>query len=58
MAFVFAALGEKDQVFAWLEKAFRERDPYLLDLKNYHRFDPLRSDPRFNDLLRKIGLEK
>ena len=58
MAFVFAALGEKDQVFAWLDKAFRERDPYLLDLRNYLRFAPLRSDPRFTALLRKIGLEK
>ena len=58
MAFVFAALGEKDQVFAWLEKALGERDPYLLDLKNYFRFDPLRSDPRYAVLLRKIGLEK
>jgi eukaryotic-like serine/threonine-protein kinase len=58
MAFILAVLGEKDQAFAWLEKAFRERDPYLLDLKNYHRFDPLHSDPRFTALLRKIGLEK
>jgi serine/threonine protein kinase/tetratricopeptide (TPR) repeat protein len=58
MAFVFAVLGEKEQVFAWLEKAFRERDPYLLDLKTYHRFDPVRSDPRYAALLRKIGLEK
>ena len=58
IALVFAALGEKDQVFSWLEKAFRERDPYLIDLNNYHRFDPVRSDPRFTDLLRRIGLEK
>jgi serine/threonine protein kinase/tetratricopeptide (TPR) repeat protein len=58
MAFVFAALGEKDQTFAWLEKAFLERDPYLLDLRNYHRFDSLHSDPRFTALLRKIGLER
>jgi len=57
IAFVFSALGEKEQVFSWLEKAFRERDPYLFDLKNYHRFDPVRSDPRFTDLIRRIGLE-
>ena len=56
---VFAALGEKNQVFAWLEKAFRERDPFLLSyVKNLHRFDPVRSDPRFTDLMRRIGLEK
>jgi serine/threonine protein kinase/tetratricopeptide (TPR) repeat protein len=58
MAFVFAVLGEKDQAFAWLEKAFRERDPYLLDIRTFPRFDPVRSDPRFTDLMRRIGLEK
>jgi TolB-like protein/Tfp pilus assembly protein PilF len=58
IAFVFAALGENDQAFARLEKAFRERDPYLLDVRTYHRFVPLRSDPRYADLLRRIGLEK
>jgi serine/threonine protein kinase/tetratricopeptide (TPR) repeat protein len=56
---VFAVLGEKDQTFAWLEKAFRERDPGLIsNLKNGHRFDPIRSDPRYAVLLRKVGLEK
>jgi TolB-like protein/Tfp pilus assembly protein PilF/tRNA A-37 threonylcarbamoyl transferase component Bud32 len=59
IAEVFAALGEKDQVFAWLEKAFRARDPGLINyLKNAHRYDPVRSDPRYAALLRKIGLEK
>jgi serine/threonine protein kinase/tetratricopeptide (TPR) repeat protein len=59
ISWVFAALGEKDQVFAWLEKAFRDRDPFLLSyVKNLNRFDPMRSDPRFISLLRRIGLEK
>jgi tetratricopeptide (TPR) repeat protein len=58
LALICAALGEKDQAFDWLEKAFRERDPYLLNMNNYHRLDPVRSDPRFSDLLRRIGLEK
>jgi eukaryotic-like serine/threonine-protein kinase len=59
IAWVFASLGEKEQVFVWLEKAFRERDPDLVTyLKNHHGFDPVRSDPRFADLLRRIGLEK
>jgi Flp pilus assembly protein TadD len=59
IAGVFAALGEKEQVFVWLEKAFRERNPDLVSyLKNYHGFDPVRSDVRFTELLRKIGLEK
>jgi predicted nucleic acid-binding protein len=59
IAEVFAALGEKEQVFIWLEKAFRERNPDLISyLKTHHGFDPVRSDPRFTDLLRKIGFEK
>ncbi len=59
IASVFAALGERDQVFVWLEKGFRERDPILLELiKTHHRFDPVRAEPRFTDLLGRIGLEK
>jgi hypothetical protein len=59
MALVFSTLGEKDQTFAWLERAFRERDSSLLEfLKTDHRFDPVRSDPRYAALLHKIGLEK
>jgi len=59
IAWGFSALGEKKQAFAWLEKAFRERDPYLIMfLRNVHLFDPLRSDPRYAALLHKIGLEK
>jgi tetratricopeptide (TPR) repeat protein len=59
IAEVFAALGERDEAFAWLEKAFQERDPALIEyLKNLHRFDAVRSDPRFTDLLKRIGLEK
>jgi serine/threonine-protein kinase len=59
IAWIFSTLGEKEQAFAWLEKAFRERDPYLIMyLKTVHMFDPLRSDPRYAALLRRIGLEK
>ncbi|MGB7294540.1 MAG: hypothetical protein WBC70_03050, partial [Candidatus Aminicenantales bacterium] len=58
MAFAYAALGENELLFARLEKAVGERDPYLLGLKHYHRFDGVRADPRFTDLLRRIGLEK
>jgi eukaryotic-like serine/threonine-protein kinase len=59
LAWTLSALGEKDQAFAWLEKAFRERDPFLLMyLRNLHLFNPLRSDPRYKELLRKIGLDK
>ncbi len=52
----YAMLGEKDKAFEWLEKAFRERDPYLININNSDRLADLRSDPRFQDLLRRMGL--
>jgi serine/threonine protein kinase/tetratricopeptide (TPR) repeat protein len=59
IAAVFSALGEKEEVFAWLEKAFRERDANLLFyLKIVPAFNPVRSDPRYAELLQKVGLEK
>jgi len=56
MAFVYIGLGNKDQAFAWLDKAYEERDNPVVFLKAEPLFDPLRSDPRFGDLLRRIGL--
>jgi len=53
----FAHLGEKDQAFEWLEKAYEERDSVLMYLKGSPQFDPLRDDPRFHDLLRRMKLE-
>jgi eukaryotic-like serine/threonine-protein kinase len=55
-ALVYAGLGEKDQAFAWLNKADEERNDYLVYIKVEPLFDSLRSDPRFGDLLRRIGL--
>ncbi len=57
-AWIHAALGEKDEAFFWLERAYRERDGQLFRLKIYPPSDPLRDDPRFKDLLRRIGLER
>ena len=56
IAVVYAGLGEKDQAFAWLGKACEERHPYLILLKVEPVFKNLRDDPRFADLLRRIGL--
>jgi Tfp pilus assembly protein PilF len=54
IALVYASLGEKDQAISWLEKAYAERfNPGVL-LRP--AFDPLRSDSRYQDLLRRIGL--
>jgi eukaryotic-like serine/threonine-protein kinase len=49
-----AYLGERDEAFVWLERAFKERDPRLGFLKTDPQFEPLRSDPRFAELVRRI----
>jgi hypothetical protein len=58
LAFVFAGLGDKDQAFAWLEKSFQERTIGLAGALRFEPFllDPLRDDPRYADLLRRMGL--
>jgi len=56
VAAIPTALGDKDQAFEWLEKAYQERSLWLVYLKVDPVLDPLRSDPRFADLLRRIGL--
>jgi TolB-like protein/DNA-binding winged helix-turn-helix (wHTH) protein/Flp pilus assembly protein TadD len=56
LANVYIGLGDKDQAFFWLEKAYQERSYYLAYLKVFPADDPLRSDPRIDDLLRRMGL--
>jgi tetratricopeptide (TPR) repeat protein len=56
IASVYAALGDKDQAFVWLEKAYQNRDGALILLKVSPSYDPLRLDPRFADLERRVGL--
>ena len=56
VAILYGALGELSEAFAWLEKAYEEKDPQLTYLKAGRRFEPLRKDPRFGQLLRRIGL--
>jgi tetratricopeptide (TPR) repeat protein len=53
---VYLGLGNKDQAFVWLEKAFEERSNYLAYLKVFPLLDPLRSDPRFAKLVQRVGL--
>jgi TolB-like protein/DNA-binding winged helix-turn-helix (wHTH) protein/Tfp pilus assembly protein PilF len=55
IAFIYAGLGQKDQAFEWLDKAYQQRDRGLLFLKTDHCLGPLRSDPRFQDLLRRLN---
>jgi TolB-like protein/DNA-binding winged helix-turn-helix (wHTH) protein len=56
LAELYTYLGEKNQAFAWLEKAYKERDMYLQGLKVDVYWDNIRPDPRFQDLVRRVGL--
>ena len=51
-----ARLGEKDCTFEWLEKAFQERDDLTINLNVDPVFDGIRTDLRFQDLVRRVGL--
>ncbi len=57
IALLCFTLGEDDLGFEWLDKAYKERDHWLLYLNAEPMFDTVRSDPRFTKLLKKIGLE-
>jgi hypothetical protein len=59
-AFVNAYLGldDKEQAFVWLEKAYDEKSNMLQLLKVHPYFDPVRDDPRFADLIRRVGLDQ
>jgi serine/threonine protein kinase/tetratricopeptide (TPR) repeat protein len=57
VARVYTALGEKEDALKWLRKAYDERSPQLPFLNVDPRWDPLRSDPRFQDLLRRMKLQ-
>jgi len=58
MASLYADLGDKENAFQWLNIAYRERDEDLLNLKTDFLLDPLRSDPRFAELVQKVGLPR
>jgi tetratricopeptide (TPR) repeat protein len=56
IAEAYADLGEKDEAFQWLNTAFQEHDQALMGLKTDFILDSLRSDPRFDELVRRVGL--
>ena len=55
IALLHIGLGENDRAFEWLEEAFRKRSYWLIGMKTDPRLDRLRSDPRFTDLMRRVG---
>jgi tetratricopeptide (TPR) repeat protein len=56
MAICYMVLNKKELVFEWLEKAYQQRDGFLVYVNLYPVFDPLRSDPRFQSFLRRLNL--
>jgi len=56
IAQAYMRMGEKEKTFSWLEKAYEEHDSGLVSLAVEPMFDPIRSDPRFKDLLRRMKL--
>lgn len=54
-AVIYARLGDKDQAFTWLERAYADRLPGLVELKVNLSWDNLRDDPRFQDLLWRMN---
>jgi hypothetical protein len=56
VADVYAGLGNKDQAFAWLERDFQQHSGRLPDITWWFTFDDLRGDPRYADIVRRMGL--
>ena len=56
IAFVYVLLGDKEKTFEWLEKAFQARDTDLPRFRLGPTFDPIRDDPRYKDLLKRMNL--
>jgi hypothetical protein len=55
LAVDYAKLGQLDEAFEWLERAYGERDGELAFIKSEPAYDAFRSDPRFQDLLRRMN---
>jgi hypothetical protein len=58
LAALYTMLGDNEAAFEWLERAYRERSGSLTFVKVSPIFDPLRSDARFQSLLRRLNLER
>jgi tetratricopeptide (TPR) repeat protein len=57
VAWIYLGLGEIDTAFEWLNRAVDECDQFMMPIKSYEFFDPIRGDPRFGALVRKMNLE-
>ena len=50
-------LGKTDQAFEFLERAYEARDVWMMFLRFFHYFDSLRGDPRFDEMIKRVGIE-
>ena len=57
MAWAYAGMGDKEQTLQWLNKAYAQRSNTMTALKVEPAYDFLRSDPRFQDLIHRVGLD-
>jgi hypothetical protein len=56
IALIYAGLGDKDETMNWLERGYEQRDPKMVFLKVEPKWHELRDDPRFQALIKKVGL--
>ena len=56
IALVYNGLDERDETFAWLERGYEQRDPRMAFLKVEPKWNNLRADPGFQDVVRRVGL--
>ncbi len=54
----YLGLGDNEQAFVWLERGYQEKSAIMPLLKSHPHFDPIRGDPRFADLLHRVGLDR
>jgi hypothetical protein len=55
-ALVYVGLGDRDRAIEWLQRAYEDRVRFMPYLRSEPEFDSLRADPRFQDLVRRVGL--
>ena len=56
MALVCVGLGDKDSAFEWLSRSYEDRSTYMVYAKTDPLLNPIRADPRFTELLRRMGV--
>ncbi len=56
-AWLYIALDDREEAFSWLQRAYESHSSWLIFLKVQQIYEPLEADPRYHDLLRKLGLQ-